>query len=126
MLEEVTIIHRNGENVEHNYVHNFANISSSISGEEVGEEETNNEMKELKSYVPLTIFPSRLLKSKWSKYFLKLIKPLFQVHIYLPLFYVSRNTPAGNKYFQNLIAYRRIFETLEFGWQIQVARLAGT
>jgi hypothetical protein len=115
MLEEATTIPWNGENVEHNYFHNFAKESSSFEGEEVGEEEMNDEMKESKPYVPPTIFPCRLHKSIWYRLFPKLIKPLFQVNIYLPLLYVIRNTPAGDKYFQDLIAYRRIFETLEFG-----------
>ncbi|KAK4833145.1 hypothetical protein QYF36_025800 [Acer negundo] len=92
MLEGTTTIPWNGENVEYNYVHNFANESSSVTGEEVGKEETNDEMKESKSIVPPTTFPIRLHKSKWSK-----------------------NTPVGDKYFQDLITYIRIFETLELG-----------
>ena len=95
MLEETTTIPWNGENIEHNYFHNFANKSSSISSEEVGEEETNNEMKESKPYVPPTISQSHLLKSIWYRLFPKLIKPLFQVTIYLPFLYVIRNTPMG-------------------------------
>ena len=115
MLEEATTIHWKGENVEHNYFHNCAMESSSVEGEEVGEEEMNEEMKESEPHVPHTISQSRLLKSIWYRLFPKLIKPFFQVNIYLPLLYVIRNTPAGIKYFQDLIAYRRIFETLEFG-----------
>ncbi|KAK4852511.1 hypothetical protein QYF36_024742 [Acer negundo] len=93
----------------------FGAMLKTMQGEEVGEEETSNEMKDLMPYVLPTIFPSRLLQSNWSKYFLKLIRPLFQVRIYLPLFYVIKNTSVGDKYFQDLIAYKCIFETLEFG-----------
>ena len=100
MLEEATTIHWKGENVEHSYFHNCAKESSSFEGEEVGEEETNDEMKEPKPYVPPTTFPCRLHKSIWYRLFPKLIKPLFQVHIYLPLLYVIRNMPAGDNYFQ--------------------------
>ncbi|KAK4836268.1 hypothetical protein QYF36_020701 [Acer negundo] len=89
MLEEATTIPWNGENVEHNYFHNFANESSTFIGEKVGEEETNVEMKESKPYVPPIISQSRLLKSIW-------------------------NTPVDDKYFQDLIVYKRIFKTLEF------------
>ncbi|KAK4857395.1 hypothetical protein QYF36_027523 [Acer negundo] len=69
MLEEANTIPWNSENEKHNYIHNIANDSSSISGEEVGEKEKNDEMKDSMPYVPPTIFPSRLLKSNWSKYF---------------------------------------------------------
>ena len=115
MLEEATNIPWDGENVEQNYFHNCAMESSSVEGEEVGEEEMNEEMKESKPHVPPTISQSCLLKSIWYRLFPKLIKPLFQVNIYLPLLYVIRNMPASDKYFQDLIAYRRIFKTLEFG-----------
>ncbi|KAK4836398.1 hypothetical protein QYF36_022448 [Acer negundo] len=73
--------------------------SQEFPSEEVGEEETNIEMKESKPYVPPSISQSRLLKSIWYRLFPKLIKPLFQVHIYLPLLYVIRNTPVDDKYF---------------------------
>ncbi|KAK4858296.1 hypothetical protein QYF36_014055 [Acer negundo] len=58
--------------------------------EEVGKEEIDDEMKEPKPYVPPTTFPSRLLKHIWNKL-------------------------AGDKHFQDLIAYKRKVEALEFG-----------
>ena len=114
-LEEATNIPWNGENVENNYFHNFANESSSFIGEEVAKEETNDEMKEPKPYVPPTTFPCCLHNSIWYRLFPKLIKPLFQVHFYLPLLVVIRNTPMRTKYFQDLISRRCIFDALEFG-----------
>jgi hypothetical protein len=114
-LEEVTTIPWSGENVEHDFSHYFANDSSSTSGEEVGKEEMRDKVKETKPYIPPTTFPCRLRKSKWYRLFSELTKSLFQVNIYLPLFYVIRNTPAVDKYFQDLIAYGRKFEALEFG-----------
>ena len=114
-LEEVSTIPWSGDNIEHDFIHNFANDSSSISGEEVGREEMRDKVKEPKPYIPPTTFPCRLQKSKWYRLFSELTKSLFQVNIYLPLFYVIRNTLLGDKYFQDLIAYRRKFEALEFG-----------
>ena len=71
--------------------------------------------KELKPYVPPITFPSRLHKSKWNKWFSELISSHFIVNIYLPVLIVCRNMPAREFFFQDLITYRRKFETLEFG-----------
>ena len=71
--------------------------------------------KELKPYVPPITFPSRLHKSKWNKWFSELISSHLIVNIYLPLLIVCRNMPARENFFQDLITYRRKFETLEFG-----------
>ncbi|KAK4843581.1 hypothetical protein QYF36_010184 [Acer negundo] len=71
--------------------------------------------KELKPYVPPITFLSRLHKSNWNKWFFELISSHFIVNIYLSLLIVCRNMPVREKFFQDLIAYRRKFETLEYG-----------
>ena len=100
-----------------------------LKGEEVEKEEMEEKSKEaedvpfeapllykeLKPYVPPIIFLSRLHKSKWNKWFSELISPHFIVNIYLPLLIVGRNMSARETFFKDLIAYRRKFETLEFG-----------
>ena len=104
----------------------FSDDFSSVADEEEETEEKVKEVedvpfeepllyKELKPYVPPITFPSRLHKSKWNKWFSELISPNFIVNIYLPLLIVCRNMPMRKKFFQDLITYRRKFETLEFG-----------
>ncbi|KAK4859618.1 hypothetical protein QYF36_008768 [Acer negundo] len=66
-------------------------------------------------YVPPIACPCHLHKSNWYRMFSKLSKLIFQVHIYLPLLAVIRNTLIRTKYFQDLFSSRRIFEALEFG-----------
>ncbi|KAK4846381.1 hypothetical protein QYF36_016567 [Acer negundo] len=104
-------------------------VTFPLKGEEVEKEETEEKVKEvedvpfealllykeLKPYVPPITFPSRLHKSNWNKWFSELISSHFIVNIYLPLLIVCRNMPVREKFFQDLIAYRRKFETLEFG-----------
>ncbi|KAK4846213.1 hypothetical protein QYF36_014407 [Acer negundo] len=104
-------------------------VTFPLKGEEVEKEEMEEQgkeaedvpfeesliYKELKPYVPPITFPSRLHKSNWNKWFSELISPHFIVNIYLPLLIVCRNMPIREKFFQDLIAYRRKFETLEFG-----------
>ncbi|KAK3232522.1 hypothetical protein Dsin_004403 [Dipteronia sinensis] len=128
-LEEATTILWSGENVEHNYDHDFANDSSNVAGEEIQKEGIEEQPKEAENvffeepliyketmpYVPHVACTSRLHKSNWYKLFSELIKPLFQVNIYLPLLNVIRNTSASDKYFHDLITYRLKFETSKFG-----------
>ncbi|KAK4855311.1 hypothetical protein QYF36_005919 [Acer negundo] len=89
-LEEANTIPWSAKNVEHDFIHYFVNDSSSIAGEEVGKEEIIDKVKEPKPYVTPITFPCCLRKNKW-------------------------NTTVGDKYFQDLIAYKRKFEALEFG-----------
>ncbi|KAK4844502.1 hypothetical protein QYF36_020938 [Acer negundo] len=104
-------------------------VTFPLNGEEVEKEETEEKAKEaknvpfeepllykeLKPYVPPITFPSRPHKNNWNKWFSELISSHFIVNIYLPLLIVCRNIPVREKFFQDLIAYRRKFETLEFG-----------
>jgi hypothetical protein len=131
--EDVATIPLYGEIVDNIVSHEFSDDFSSVADEdeetEVEKEETKEKAKEaedvpfeepllykeLKPYVPPITFPSRLHKSKWNKWFSELISPHFIVNIYLPLLIVCRNMPARENFFQDLITYRRKFETLEFG-----------
>ncbi|KAK4845231.1 hypothetical protein QYF36_002585 [Acer negundo] len=104
-------------------------VTFPLKGEKVKKEETEEKAKEaedvpfeepllykeLKPHVPPITFPSRLHKSNWNKWFFGLISSHFIVNIYLPLLIVCRNMPVREKFFEDLIAYMRKFETLEFG-----------
>ncbi|KAK4853690.1 hypothetical protein QYF36_013000 [Acer negundo] len=82
-------------------------------GEEDEEEETEENVKEeddaffetpllykeIKLYVPLITFLSRLHKSNWNKWFSELISPHFIMNIYLPLLIVCRNMLARENFF---------------------------
>ena len=138
--ENATTIPLNGENVKTEVSFDFFDDLPCVSGKEIEKEEIEDIAKEADDvsfgapllyevsmpYVPPIARSCRLHKSNWYRLFSKFSKPLFQVHFYLPLLVVIRNTPMRTKYFQDLISRRRIFETLEFGWPIQVTRLAGT
>ena len=123
--EDVATIPSYGKIVER---YEFSDDFSSVADEDEEEETEENVKeaedvpfeaplfyKELKPYVPPITFPSRLHKSKWNKWFSELISLNFIVNIYLPLLIVCRNMPMREKFFQDLITYRRKFETLEFG-----------
>ena len=124
--EEAAPIPSYGEIVDTIVSHELSDDFSSVADEE---EETKEKVKEaedvpfeeplpykeLKPYVPPITFSSRLHKSKWNKWFSELISSHFIANIYLPLLIVCRNMPVREKFFQDLITYRRKFETLEFG-----------
>ena len=127
--KNATTIPSNGENIKTEVVHDFFNDLPCVSREEIEKEEIEDVAKEVEDvsfeasllyeesmpYVPPIACPCCLHKSNWYRLFSKPSKPLFQVHIYLPLLVVIRNIQMRTKYFQDLISRRRIFEALKFG-----------
>ena len=127
--EDATITHLGDEIVNDEDNHDFANNSSSVANEEFEKEEMNKEVKEAKDVLveepllfkesePLTppsLSLGRLRKGPMDKLLFGFIVPFYKLCTNLSLFYVIRNMPSYEKYFQDLITYWCKFETLEFG-----------
>ena len=126
--EDATITHFGDEIVNDEDSHNFTYHTSSVANEELEKEEMNIEVKEaedvhveepllFKESDPLTppsLSLGHLRKGPMDKLLFGFIIPFYKLCTNLSLFYVIRNMSSYEKYFQDLITYRRKFETLEF------------
>ena len=126
--EDATITHLGDEIVNDEDSHDFANHSSSVANEEFEKEEMNKKVKEaedvpveepllFKESEPLSppsLSLGRLRKGLMDKLLFGFIVPFYKLCTNLSLFYVIRNMLSYEKYFHDLITYRRKFETLEF------------